>query len=568
MKWSEGIAQCEKYIQKEAGSIFEDSRSVSLDAACQFEAIHALQQLDDLSLYATVDGRTVVLFHPWGVYVTGVSVNRSDDRIAADCQTILAKAPVDFGEHPDLFLSNHRTLRGIICLYVSRRNMGHARLRKLTETLMNMRAPAHVFEDVEGISFLWAELEDLSPLLLRSEEMISDFGAYAGLSGPYELTVSARGLMKKALLAASKMDDPGISIYSFVRWNLLWQQADHVLKSTSHTPAEFCHPAISQMVQSDRDNSTEYIHSLAVFLRSGRRLREASLQLGVHRNTLDYRIRRISLLYHVDLQNAAICFELLFSIHLVERYGELNATSQTADGHGNLAQVQSLLWASLEEREIVSSVQGNCVLLMIHTGGQSEEGLTHILGKAKTAFPQSVLAFNDDAVFLAIMEDNPSDISSVAREIVRGTDLVGVLTPPFSINGIGKRVNLLRLCLPTIHSMAAEDGLVFIQDYLSNLFFALLQSQTTLSFYYCDQVIQVMDLDYIHNSNLSRCLYAYLTNFMDMGSAADAVNIHRNTLEYHLKRIMPLVGGMPSEQLRFEMICTYRMLLASGSDRV
>lgn len=204
--------------------------------------------------------------------------------------------------------------------------------------------------------------------------------------------------MKKALLAASGMDDSGISIYSFVRWELLWQQADHVLQSSSHTPDEFCHPAIMQMVKSDHDHDTEYIHSLAAYLRSGRRLREASLQLGVHRNTLDYRIRRISQLYNVDLQNVAICFELLFSIFLVERYGELNATTQTADGHGNLALVQSLLWACLEERNHIN-VQGNCVLLMINTSGQSEEGLTHILDKAKAAFPQSALAFNDSAVF-------------------------------------------------------------------------------------------------------------------------------------------------------------------------
>lgn len=157
-------------------------------------------------------------------------------------------------------------------------------------------------------------------------------------------------------------------------------------------------------------------------------------------------------------------------------------------------------------------------------------------------------------------------MASVAREIVKDTELVGVITPLFPINEIGKRMKLLRLYLPIIHSMAAVDGLVFVQDYLSNLFFALLQSQMTLSFFYCDQVIQVMDWDYIHNSNLSRCLYAYLTNFMDMGSITVAVSIHRNTLEYHLKKL-PL-KNMPSEQLRFEMICTYRMLLASGSDRV
>ena len=45
-------------------------------------------------------------------------------------------------------------------------------------------------------------------------------------------------------------------------------------------------------------------------------LREAAVAEGVHRNTLAYRIGRISELFDLDFSNSSTCFELLFSCML------------------------------------------------------------------------------------------------------------------------------------------------------------------------------------------------------------------------------------------------------------
>ena len=67
----------------------------------------------------------------------------------------------------------------------------------------------------------------------------------------------------------------------------------------------------------------------------------------------------------------------------------------------------------------------------------------------------------------------------------------------------------------------------------------------------CEDVIRVMDEDATRGSALSRSLYAYLLNFMDLKKAAQQLGIHRNTLEYQVRKMNAVIGGQPDEQKRF-----------------
>ena len=42
--------------------------------------------------------------------------------------------------------------------------------------------------------------------------------------------------------------------------------------------------------------------------------------------------------------------------------------------------------------------------------------------------------------------------------------------------------------------------------------------------------------------------------------AAQQLGIHRNTLEYQVRKMNAVIGGQPDEQKRFMMMCTYKML--------
>ena len=78
--------------------------------------------------------------------------------------------------------------------------------------------------------------------------------------------------------------------------------------------------------------------------------------------------------------------------------------------------------------------------------------------------------------------------------------------------------------------------------------------------YLCEDVIRVMDEDATRGSALSRALYAYLLNFMDLKKAAQQLGIHRNTLEYQVRKMNAVIGEPPDGSKRFRMMCTYKML--------
>jgi sugar diacid utilization regulator len=62
-------------------------------------------------------------------------------------------------------------------------------------------------------------------------------------------------------------------------------------------------PGLQRMIDYDAEHGTDYVRTLSAYLRHMGRLRPAAQQLGIHRNTLEYRIARIGELAGVDLDD-------------------------------------------------------------------------------------------------------------------------------------------------------------------------------------------------------------------------------------------------------------------------
>ena len=125
----------------------------------------------------------------------------------------------------------------------------------------------------------------------------------------------------------------------------------------------------------------------------------------------------------------------------------------------------------------------------------------------------------------------------------------------FALDRLPAQIRLCRFAL-----LAAGTQTVFMREIGSTLFFTALERRVSLAPYLCADVIRVMDEDATRGSALSRSLYAYLLNFMDLKKAAQQLGIHRNTLEYQVRKMNAVIGGQPDEQKRFMMMCTYKML--------
>ena len=78
--------------------------------------------------------------------------------------------------------------------------------------------------------------------------------------------------------------------------------------------SSYIHPAILKLKKYDKDNGTELLQSLFVFLLCGENYTDAALELQIHRNTLIYRMNNIQKIVEMDLSNMGTRKLLLLSL--------------------------------------------------------------------------------------------------------------------------------------------------------------------------------------------------------------------------------------------------------------
>lgn len=74
-----------------------------------------------------------------------------------------------------------------------------------------------------------------------------------------------------------------------------------------------CHRAVIQLLEYDRENCTDLLSSLEVYLRQNRSLKSAAAELFIHPNTLTYRLRYIKNIVTMDLENSHERLHVLLS---------------------------------------------------------------------------------------------------------------------------------------------------------------------------------------------------------------------------------------------------------------
>lgn len=78
------------------------------------------------------------------------------------------------------------------------------------------------------------------------------------------------------------------------------------------------HPALAQLQAYDQDNHTDFYETLRHYLRQERSTALTAGEMGLHRNTLLYRITRIQEITQLDLENPEVRFHLLLSFAIAE----------------------------------------------------------------------------------------------------------------------------------------------------------------------------------------------------------------------------------------------------------
>lgn len=396
------------------------------------------------------------------------------------------------------------------------------------------------------------------------EEKLQSLDLKAGMSGPFALAASAHGCMRKAQLALRI----GMQVSS-QRWlypmseyseAALLAAAEDVLAREGFTRTDFCDASVAQMMELDMKAGTQYGQSLRAYLSHGLNMRQAAQILGIHRNTLEYRIKRAQELFALNLEDLNTCFELLFSFWLMDNLqGEDSCDRNEIEVEFHAPEAQAVLWRCMErcdEPEGVQESQFMCRLLCVSVGRLADEERNKLLKEMLSLMPGiGACAFDEDLLAFVLP---PQDMESFAAMCYPLCDEAGcrtVITQPFLS---GRLMQHLRLCTMALYVSIQPHTRT--QDMCSILFFMMIEKRRSLAPFLCEDVIRVMDDDAMRGTTLSRSLYAYLLNFRDMKRAADQLHIHRNTMEYQMRKIDALIGKPVAEKQRFLMMCTYKML--------
>ena len=73
---------------------------------------------------------------------------------------------------------------------------------------------------------------------------------------------------------------------------------------------------VKDIVEYDAKNATEYLSTLYAYLNCNYSLSETAGRLHIHRNTVVYRVKRMTQLFNIDFSNANECFRLNLSCRL------------------------------------------------------------------------------------------------------------------------------------------------------------------------------------------------------------------------------------------------------------
>jgi len=79
---------------------------------------------------------------------------------------------------------------------------------------------------------------------------------------------------------------------------------------------------LAALLRADSEVGTRYLVTLAAYLRDDRHLKPAAAALGIHINTLRYRLARIEELLGVRLDDVDARFLLELAVRLVEARGD------------------------------------------------------------------------------------------------------------------------------------------------------------------------------------------------------------------------------------------------------
>ncbi len=146
-------------------------------------------------------------------------------------------------------------------------------------------------------------------------EFLKHYGLMCGISNevlnPEKLRMYYEQARETINIACRSSNERTVVFYSTVH-------IEHMLEITSEFTelSEFCLPQISEIMEYDRTNDTEYYETLRAYIMNMQNSLRTSRALNIHRNTVDYRVGRIKELFEFDMDDPDEVFAAMLTYRI------------------------------------------------------------------------------------------------------------------------------------------------------------------------------------------------------------------------------------------------------------
>lgn len=151
----------------------------------------------------------------------------------------------------------------------------------------------------------------------RMKKFLVDNGLICGGSSKFNSMSSLPSAYSQAITASRigrQMEGRGPIYY-------LWEYATYHmcdLLHNEHNLIDFVNPLMLGIMRYDKDNNTSFIQTIRAYLKCGRNPVKTAALLGIHRNSVDYRIRRMNELFYLDFNDSNIMFSFEQSLQIID----------------------------------------------------------------------------------------------------------------------------------------------------------------------------------------------------------------------------------------------------------
>lgn len=167
-----------------------------------------------------------------------------------------------------------------------------------------------------------------------------------------------------------------------------------------------------------------------------------------------------------------------------------------------------------------------------------------------------ILFESDDDLFIS--EDSKNKLNEIAKKYnihIGVSDIFNTITDAYSY--YEQALNILHI----IDKLVLNQGTYFYIDYCMFIFIDSIPKNIDIRSFISPSILYLMEYDKEKNTNYTETLKAYIHNGQDINKTAEDLCLHRNTVDYRIKKINSLTPlHMDRTNVLCRLIISFRIL--------